>query len=296
MSTGVIIVFGSLLIAGISLPVYKWGYKVLSGIFIVTLAAIFTIGDSFVSLSTVLTLLTIATVAGLTFRYRLSVQFYILTTSFSLAAMLCIHYYYMLYFTGSDVFLELLGQLKKQVSQLPEQTEAMEANVEAIAFYINTIKEYHIEPYYLFLNSLFMTVITYFFLRLIYTFYVIKKVIIMKGIEFFKLDERIVLLLIAFLAGFIFIKPEMSQILFTICINGLFMLITLYFIQSMGIIRHFLMRKKLPLFILPLGIAMTLIFNASYFPVIAVMLAGLGLLDVWTDFRGFNRTTDSEKK
>ena len=100
--------------------------------------------------------------------------------------------------------------------------------------------------------------------------------------------------LIAFFAGFLFVKPGTSEAVYTISVNGLLMLVTLYFIQSIGIIRHFLIRKKLPLIILPLGLGLTIMYDPRFFLIVALILAGLGLLDVWTDFRGFDRPTEEK--
>ncbi|MBN2435467.1 MAG: DUF2232 domain-containing protein [Spirochaetes bacterium] len=292
MLSGFVIIIGTMLIAGLSFPVYKWGYKTLFVIAALCIASVIAFADSFVNLSTALTLLTIAAAAGITFRYRFSVQFYIITASVSLAVMLSIHYYFLRFYSGRDVFTELIKQITISMSQVED--EILQANIKAATTVFTSIKDYHIEPYYFFVNSFIMTLLSYFFLRIIYTFYIIRNIIIIKGVEFFRLDERIVLPLIAFFAGFLFVKPGTSETVYTISVNGLLILATLYFIQSIGIIRHFLIRKKLPLIILPLGLGLTIMFNPLYFPVVALILAGLGLLDVWTDFRGFNRQTEDK--
>jgi len=59
----------------------------------------------------------------------------------------------------------------------------------------------------------------------------------------------------------------------------------LYLMQAIGIAKFLLARKGLPRFLLPIGLLAVLFFGVEAALFVSIILASLGALDFWADFR-----------
>ena len=92
----------------------------------------------------------------------------------------------------------------------------------------------------------------------------------------FKNPDQLVWILIA--AGFaMLIKNPQAA---TAALNVLIVVVSLYFIQGMAIIRYFFTRFTVPMFVRVLFYLLL-----AFQPYLAVVVAALGLFDIWGDFR-----------
>ncbi len=281
------LVIGTILLFVSSLTFYYWGAKALTIIVPLTGVCIYRFSGDFNSFTLIVPPLIFGSFAGYTIKRSLSVQFYIIGSTVTFTIIATGLYYYMMQVLGIDLFDSLMTQMqllleKSELAQ-NEQTEIISSFKSVLVI----VRE--VVPFYFFLQSVIWSTIAFMILRLFYIFVIIKGIVTIKGLELFKMNDYTVFLLIAFLAGYIFIKPEISETVNYGALNGLLIILLLYLIQALGIIRHFLIRKNLPLLILPLGIFFTLLFSAVLLPVVSILLAGWGLLDVWTDFRNLNK-------
>ena len=70
----------------------------------------------------------------------------------------------------------------------------------------------------------------------------------------------------------------------------------LYAIQALGIIKFYLIRRGLPVFLLPLLIISIILLGISAFIFAATLLTGVGTLDLWADFRKIGPDKNTEIK
>ena len=97
-----------------------------------------------------------------------------------------------------------------------------------------------------------------------------------------------IFVLIASLAAVVFIKDDLSLYAKLAGLNTLLVITVLYFVQALGIIKFFLLKKGLPVIILPMFFIFLGSLSIMAFAFSVFILSGYGALDVWTDFRKLN--------
>jgi hypothetical protein len=105
-----------------------------------------------------------------------------------------------------------------------------------------------------------------------------------------KTPEHLVWLLIA--SGYALLIPV--SLIRVVAMNFLIVSITLYFFQGLAVLSHFFHRKAVPPVFRFLGYGIIVLEQ-----ILTLMVAGIGLFDLWGDFRGLNRMhtdTDREKQ
>jgi len=96
-----------------------------------------------------------------------------------------------------------------------------------------------------------------------------------------KTAEPAVWLFIA--SGFLYLMIS-SEAVKTLALNFFLVSLTLYFFQGLAIVSYYFHHKKVPFFLRGLGYALLVLEQISMLAV-----AGLGLFDLWMDFRGLNK-------
>ena len=64
-----------------------------------------------------------------------------------------------------------------------------------------------------------------------------------------------------------------------------------YFIQAIGVIKFYILKKGWPTYTLPMMFMMILVLGGGGIVFFSVLLAGFGSLDLWADFRKLNIST-----
>jgi hypothetical protein len=106
-----------------------------------------------------------------------------------------------------------------------------------------------------------------------------------KGLEYFRMDDRLIYVLIAGWAAFLMVDKTRFHTLNMAALNTALIFSFLYIVQAMGIIKFFAMKKNIPVWVIPLGALMLISLFAQLLLFFAVMLASLGAIDFWADFR-----------
>jgi hypothetical protein len=105
------------------------------------------------------------------------------------------------------------------------------------------------------------------------------------GLELFRLNDYIIFVLISGLAAVLIFDSETDTLLHAAGLNVLLAATLLYAVQALGVIKFFLLKKGLPRYLLPLGIAGFLIAGPGAIVFAYIIFSGIGALDMWADFR-----------
>ena len=274
-----------LLLAGSLFAAYRKGFLALIGI--IPVFAVMTyltapIHDSFVFLATSLI---IGSCTGLLLCGKLSLQRFLIA-----ASLLCAFVSYGDYvFISQVTHQDYLTQSKDQAiaflgtSSLKDADKAvLKERMDQIIPLIKMIL-----PFYYFLNGLFWASCSYMFFSLISRRRRDSKIAPITGIERFRVNDYLIFLLIASIAALLAAGPG-RRLVYVLSLNTLLILSTLYVIQAMGVIKFFLVKKNLPLALLPSTVILVLLLGIEATVFVAMLLAGCGALDLWADFRKLN--------
>ena len=105
----------------------------------------------------------------------------------------------------------------------------------------------------------------------------------------FRLNDYFIFVLIAGLAAFrsqLLIDKSNYSVLYSAGLNIALVAALLYFMQALGVVKFFMIKRGVPGYVLPLAAAGMLIHgHVRSRCSCLIMLAGVGALDVWADFR-----------
>jgi uncharacterized protein YybS (DUF2232 family) len=104
----------------------------------------------------------------------------------------------------------------------------------------------------------------------------------MEDLKKWRTPEELVWLLIA--SGYALFIPV--PVIEFVALNFLIILIVLYFLQGLAILSHFFQKKGVPALLQILGYALIILEQ-----VLALVIAAIGLFDLWGDFRGLKTTS-----
>lgn len=259
---------------------YKLEWKALVIIGAMT-AGFFFIGRSVIDLPLIIAPLMMGIIGGYTFKKEKSLEFFLLAASFSLAVLFSSLFYYMMFYENVDFMGMLRGEMVKflDAARAPEDIRG-----QILADFDGSKDDLVARlPFSAFLNSLAMAGIGY---------AVIKRFLARlagvragAGLESFRLNDYFIFTVIAGLAVYLLIDKSDHQMLHSAGLNALLIASSLYFVQALGVVKFLLIKRGVPRYILPLGIFTILIAGIWMALFMFIILAGLGALDVWADFR-----------
>jgi hypothetical protein len=269
----------------------KWGIKSLSVFAPVCVLCVIGTSYSYDLSMMLFTSIVTGAVTGLSFKYMKSAGFVILISTVLISAVATANYYYLSSVKHIDLMkidkAELQRTISEKVSNSVEAEMAMTAITDAFA-YVEKLM-----PAYLFFRALVAAGIGYMILGP----WILRKnrVKPIKGFEFFKLNEHVIFILIAAIAATVFTLKK-GNAFHWFSMNVLLVFGSLYMMQSIGIIKHFVIKHRVPVIIIPF-LLLGFLFLGKFAVVAAVLLAGIGALDVWVDFRNLSgkRQTPSDK-
>jgi hypothetical protein len=260
----------------------KIGIKALAVILPVFAGVLFGIGInndyvSFVSFS-----LLIGCLTGLSFRYSKSTAFIVLLASTIFTVLFVSAVYYMKHVQSVDIIEMSKEQYIADIRQnTPSKSEA-EAKVDEFNAKFEIRR--HLVPSHAFIFALIISAIGYNVLRpWLAKGYKENRV---KGIEYFKLNEYFIFVLIACLIASAYLFKMHSSHMW-IAFNILIIVSMLYFLQGIGVAKYFLTQRNIPTVLIPLFLV-GLVFMETFSYVVLVLIAGFGALDVWADFRNLS--------
>jgi hypothetical protein len=229
-------------------------------------------------------------VGGYTFKNGKSFEFYILTSSIALSILITGFFYYLAYYQNVD----FIGMMRGELVRVMEMGGAPDDIKRQFIAEFDASRNDIIArvPFSSFLNSLLISALGFMMMGRFLSR--TARAGAVAGLEFFRLNEYVIFVLIGGLAAYLLIDKSEYLILHSAGLNIALSAALLYFVQALGLIKFFLKKRGLPGYFLPLGLTVMLIMGLWMALFLFIMLAGFGALDVWADFR--KRITDSTNK
>ncbi|HOW81838.1 MAG TPA: DUF2232 domain-containing protein [Spirochaetota bacterium] len=289
----VISMAGLALLAGAAYLAYRFQWRAIAAIAPLCCGLMFfsVAGQSTASLVTPLVL---GTAGGLTFRKGAGLKTYLVATTLVLAATMTGNYYYMLIEKKTD----MLEISRSEMASVMEQNEAPADLRESILGdfdrHRETIKG--VIPFIFFLNALAMSSLAYLGMKVFFLRYTSGPR--SAGLEFFRLNDFTITALISGLAVFLLVDSSRYWHVYSVGLNLLLFSAVFYCIQAVGVIKFMIIKKGLPLFLLPAGFLVLAILGIQALVFTLILLTGFGTLDFWADFRklGGNSNIRSEQQ
>lgn len=217
---------------------------------------------------------------GLAFGKKLSIVSYAAIVPVAASLVFSGAYYYQKYKTGVDVLSESEKQILQIIESSDLSTEQKEIGAGEIAVMMNVVRE--ALPFCIFTYSLILAGLGFMLLRLFFAF--LKKEGKGQGLPEFDLNGYLIFALIGTWAAALLSMRD-GGILYFISFNAALIISAMYFVQALGIISFFLKKKKLPGYLIFCLILLLFLSGGGIGIVIAMLLTGLGVLDLWADFR-----------
>ncbi|MDY6934779.1 MAG: DUF2232 domain-containing protein [Spirochaetota bacterium] len=284
VSIFIFILIGFFLLIGSAILSFKWSRNELILLYIAIgfILLIVIIDNDY--LPFVLYPITIGVSAGITFRHKRSLQSYILLSSLLLTIILSSNYYILkiyknidLFANSKDKFIELIGQTPN-ISQ--SEVEVMQNRFDDLLEIVRDII-----PFTYFLNSIFIAGFCFYLIKFFFIRYQSDIDIGVKDVEYYRLHDYSVFIFILGWLVVLLLKREENNILFVISLNVSLAMSVLYLIQGIGIIKFFLIKKGIPIFLLSVLFIIIFLLGIEYILFFSVILSSMGVFDLWLDFR-----------
>ena len=232
-----------------------------------------------------LSALAIGGITGFAYRSKKSVQFIVLSSVFLVFGIFAADYLYETNYMGASLANEAETAVQSFLNGGDLDEKQKSEFIEQYKFVMEITKD--LIPFMIFLSALMISFVGFSILDLIFK-RILKAENFVKGIENFKVSEWLVFLVIVAIALVVFDNEGRFYHAKAIGENLLLVLAVVYFLQSFGIIKFMLMRKRIPVFIMPVLLLGMAIFSLQVFGFVVMFMAGIGILDIWADFRKFS--------
>jgi hypothetical protein len=227
---------------------------------------------------------------GYTIKNGKSFKFYILTTSISLAVIFTGFFYYMMIYQNVD----FIGMLRDEMVKFMSMAGAPEDIKNGMLSEFDSSRNDIIArvPFSAFLNSLFLSALGYSLIKRFFSR--TAQAGPGAGLEAFRLNDYFIFVLIAGLAAILLIDKSVYPIAHNGGLNVVLIAALLYFVQALGVVKFILIRRGIPGYVLPLAVTAILIAGMGAALFLLILLAGVGALDVWADFRKLISRNETE--
>lgn len=232
--------------------------------------------------------------AGITFRGKKSFQFYLVTASLAVTLVFSANYYGLKVFGGIDLFT----QSKSQFAEYISRSEIPDAKKQEIASRLDSSMETlrDIVPFSYFLNGLFFSAVAFFVLRHITRRFSGAAPEETRGIEFFRLHDYFIFTVILGWLGFMLIDGVAWHAPYALALNVALIFSMLYVVQAAGIFKFFLVKRGIPLFVLPLALFLVVSVFIELIIFFLIIFASIGAIDFWADFRKLEAARNSGER
>ncbi len=275
--------FGAAILFGSAIACYKLGWKgaVLLLPAVVLLISLFGFKGS---VPTLVSPVVIGSVAGLVFKKDLSFGFFILVSALLLTLIYTGDFYYLKHYKNYNI----LTESKAQTLEIIKNTDIPKDKKKLITDNIDTLITFvsDIVPFYFFINSLIISILGFIMIKILLTR--LFGPFLIKGLEFFKLNDYVIFLLIGGWLSFLVLDKSKYETLYLAGLNTGLIVSALYLVQALGVVRFLLIKKQKPAHVLTLTLILTFILSFEAFIFIVILLTGFGTLDLWADFRKLN--------
>ena len=292
-------------IAGVILTIctavifYKWGW--MSLIVFVPAAVIPVVISGYEGGISIYTLPFISgTAGGYCFKKSSGLDFFITVPAILFAVVFTADFYLMKQVKGYDFIdtgkvevVKLLEQTRGEVEKAFEQYKTPEENRKKLREDLDTSLQMiqdrkwvqlakDMIPFSAFLYSVLVTAFSFLLMKKIFMKNQGKLV---RSLELFRLNDYFIFSLIAGWGLFIMLDRIQYPAISVVALNIALAASVLYIIQALGIIKFFIIKKGMPVVMLPLLILTLLVLGPSIIMFAMIVLIGIGTLDLWGDFR-----------
>ncbi len=285
------LVTGALITGGCAIFTHRWEYKGLLMLVPATLLYLYFLIQGFEA-PFILAPFVIGACAGILFKKGKSFALYIILASSIMGAIASGSHFYMERFQNVNTAALLKEYTVKMIADSKIPAEEKKLMLEEFDSNIELIKNKM--P---FINFLSYLIFASFCFPLLVHFFAQRKIPLqIKGIEYFRLNDYFIFVLILNWGTVLFINAEKYAFFHTIAINCALIASVLYFIQAIGVIKFFIIKKGLPQFLIPMLFALMIMLGGGGIVFFSVLLTGFGSLDLWADFRKLNVKKNGETK
>lgn len=275
--------FGAAILFGSAFLTYKLGWKGVLFLLPVLILLLYLSGFDG-SVPSLVSPVVIGSVAGQTFKKKMSLDFFILVSALLMTLAYSGNYYYLKHYKNYDIMKESKGMILEIIknTEIPnEKKKQITGNIDTLIENANDVA-----PFSFFVNSLVVSVLGYIMIKILFT--KLYGVLETKGLEYFKLNDYTIFLLIIGWFTFLVLDKSEYEILYLAGLNIGLIISFLYLLQALGIIRFLLIKKNKPAHILTFILILILFMSFEAFVFIIILLTGFGALDLWADFRKLN--------
>jgi len=240
------------------------------------------------------------TAGGYCFKKSSGLDFFIAVPAILFAVVFTADFYLMRQVKGYDFIdtgkvevVKLLEQTRGEVEKAFEQYKTPEENRKKLREDLDTSLQMiqdrkwvqlakDMIPFSAFLYSVLVTAFSFLLMKKIFMKNQGKLV---RSLELFRLNDYFIFSLIAGWGLFIMLDRIQYPAISVVALNIALAASVLYIIQALGIIKFFIIKKGMPVVILPLLILTLLFLGPSIIMFAMIVLIGIGTLDLWGDFR-----------
>ncbi len=285
------ILLGLALALGSALAWIRWGRVTLFSL-VPVLLGLWLVPGGEQQIPMVLLPLAIGFLGGHTFSERRSFPFFLISVSVAFSVLMTANYVYLLRVHDMDLFVESRGQVEKMMEQSEVPEERRKRMMDDFESWVSMARD--ILPFSTFLYGMIFAVIAFTLFRLVLARFL--STVELRNIEDFRMPDPSIFVLIAGLALVLLMPRREMNLLYLGALNLLLITASLYMVQGFGVIRHILLQKGLPPSIISLGVLLALILGFQFTIFVMVVMAGLGTLDFWADFRKLSGDDISKDK
>jgi hypothetical protein len=274
---------GIAILLGSAYATYKLGWKG-AAFLLPVIALLLVISGVEGSIPVLISPVVIGSVAGETFKKELGLDFFILVSALIITLIYTGNYYYLKQYKNFDI----VKKSKTQVVEIIKNSEIPKEKKKQLTENIDTLIAIadDVAPFSFFINSLIFSALGYIMVKIL--FMRLFGPITAKGLEFFRLNDYAIFMLIGGWLSVLLLDKSEHKILYLAGLNIGLIVSALYLVQALGVVRFLLMKKNKPGHILTLALILTFILSIEAFVFIIILLTGFGTLDLWADFRKLN--------
>ena len=291
ISSIIISLAGILLLFGSAYLSYKYSWKSIPALIAVVSLIVFFYRD-LQGINSIVTPAIIGSAGGITFRSGSSIQSFLLISSILLTVSFTGNYYYQLRVHDFDMVKESRAEMEKMLIQNKAPDDIRDQFLGDFDAYENIIRD--IVPFSSFIYALILSALAFMGMSFIFPRFKFTRPV--KGLEYFRLHDYSILALLGGWGVFLLTNRNDYHAINTIALNIALMSTVLYIIQAMGVIKFYIKKKGLPIYLFPLLFFIVIFLGIETVVFFSVLLAGLGTLDFWADFRKIEINKDSRSE
>lgn len=243
------------------------------------------------------------TAGGYCFRKSSGLDFFISVTAILFAVVFTADFYFLKEVKGYDIVetgkvevVKLLEQSRGEMEKAFEQYKTPEENRKKLRDDFNTSLQIiqdrkwvqfakDMIPFSAFIYSLFVTSFSFLLMKKVF---MKKQGTSVRALELFRLNDYFIFSLIAGWGAFLLLDKSRFPAVTAAALNIALAASVLYIIQALGVIKFFIIKKGMPVVLLPMMILTLLVLGPSILVFAMIIFIGIGTLDLWGDFRKLN--------